>query len=117
MEFEILDSNGNVENVIVADLDYMHAFYSGRFREKQSDKLISKEGLLNRFTVEEWNTIKESTDPNVVYITSFIESNRVIDLYSTYTKDMMQALVNKNLLTIERKEVILSGNIDLIEML
>lgn len=117
MEFEILDSDGNVQNVIVADINYMEAFYSGRYRQLV-DQLydITKQGFINRFTTEEWNTISSSTDPIIIGIVYDIENiNKSLNLRRSFVKDALQILVNKNLLTSERMSVILETPVDFLE--
>lgn len=117
MEFEILDSNGNVENAIVADLDYMHAFYSGRFRPRFDQSfVISKSGFINRFTVEEWESISTSTDPVVIEVAKAIEKlEGPIYLKDWFPRAILESLTSKNLLSLERMKSILETQVNFTE--
>lgn len=117
MEFDVLDSEGNIINSIIADIGYMEAFYPNRYCMRVDPNfLISKSGFINRFSVEEWQAISTSTDAIVVAVFNAIQDvSEQINLKQSFAKNILQVLVNKNLLTTERMNAILETPVEFLE--
>jgi hypothetical protein len=112
--YEILNSEGVVENVIEADEGYMGTFYSGRYRkaydpfEFPKETSVTKNGFMNRFTAEEWDAINNSTNGNVERFKRKTSLELMFNLASDETKMDLEMLVAEGVLTEERKQVILT---------
>jgi len=117
MNYEILDDNGNVINIISATQEYMDENYPGHYRKiviPSSPPLptwiITKLSMISRFTNAEYVGIlsAKKTDVTVeAWYDAFYAASQV-NLKDQRTIDGVNFLVSKNLLTQVRADEILT---------
>jgi hypothetical protein len=117
MIYQIFDQNGNLENTIVADQEFVEKNYYGRYMlvgpepEPQIPPIITKIAFRFRFTNSEYAAILSAAKTDVDVQAWYETFNMImaVDLNSQYTKQGIEILVSKNLLTQARADEILTA--------
>lgn len=117
MIYQIFDQNGNLENTIVADQEFVEKNYDGRYMlvgpepEPQIPPIITKIAFRFRFTNSEYAAILSAAKTDVDVQAWYETFNMImaVDLNSQYTKQGIEILVSKNLLTQARADEILTA--------
>lgn len=120
MDYEILNDAGEVINIIVAEEDFVQQQYPGRYRLRVQptftggeSKSVSKLALLDRFTSFEYIAFLNAakTDIEVQAWNEKLALVKFVDLEDPRTIAALTMLVNKGLLTEDRKNKILTDPI------
>lgn len=124
MIYQIFDKNGDLENTIIANQDFVEKHYSGRYvlvgpePEPRVPPIITKIAFRFRFTNSEYAGILSAskTDIDVQAWYETFNMIMVVDLDAQFTKEGIEVLVNKNLLTPTRANEILTAPVQANEL-
>lgn len=115
--YEILNTDGEVINVIVADEEFMQSQYpNANYRERVEiqtplSKVISKQEFRFKFTTAEYAALllAAKTDVEVQTWVETFALYKEVNLDDPYVIESVDMMIRKNILSGDRKDAILSG--------